>query len=242
MRDVYTRLLARWLPGERSRGLKTDLFEEAVTPHHLFATLGPRGVGIDGSLAIVRAARARLTAEGRRPLLVVADLRRLPIRSGVVGHVLSGSSLDHFERREDIATSLQDLARTLAPGGTLVLALDNDENPVVWLRNRLPFGWLHRLGLVPYYVGPTCRRDEARHTLEALGLDVTAVTAIAHAPRMIAIRLVALVERRDWPRVHRTVAAGLRAFERLETWPTRYRTGYYIALRAEKPATRRAVP
>jgi hypothetical protein len=55
-----------------------DLFEEAVTPRHLLMKLGSKSLGIDGSRAIVRAARERLTTEGRRPLLAVADLRLLP--------------------------------------------------------------------------------------------------------------------------------------------------------------------
>lgn len=236
MQGVYARLMDRWLPATGpGRGLKTDLFEEAVTPHHLLAKLGSQSLGIDGSWAIVRAARERLRTEGQPPLLVVADLRALPIRSGAIGRMLSGSSLDHFEHRDDIATSLRDLARALAPGGTLVLTLDNDENPVIWLRNRLPFAWLNRLGLVPYYVGPTYGRHEARRTLEALGLRVTATTAVVHAPRVFAIWLVVLTERLGWPRLERAVSALLAAFERLEGWPTRYWTGYYVAFGVDKP-------
>jgi SAM-dependent methyltransferase len=165
---------------------------------------------------------------------VVGDLRQIPLRSGCVSRVLAGSSLDHFPDRADIATGLAELARTLAPGGVMVLTLDNPHNPIVWLRNHLPFAWLNWLGLVPYYVGKTYGRREARERLEALGFSVTELTAVAHAPRAPAIWLAALAGR---PR-GRWMAAGLErvlwSFEALGRWPTRYRSGYYLALRAVK--------
>ena len=71
MQAVYRDLIQRWLvsaaPGAAATSgvtLKTDLFEEAVTPHHLFDALGPLGIGIDVSTAVVRAASRRLAAQG----------------------------------------------------------------------------------------------------------------------------------------------------------------------------------
>jgi SAM-dependent methyltransferase len=234
MQQVYRSLIQMWLPAVNpGRGLKTDLFEEAVTEHHLLPELGPRSVGIDGSVAVVQAARHRLGES--QGLFVVGDLRRLPLQSEVIHHILSGSSLDHFSDKVDIATALAELARVLVPGGTLVITFDNPHNPVVWLRNRLPFTWLHRLRLVPYYVGATYDRAEARGQLEAIGLTVTHLTAVAHAPRAPAIWATAVIERLKWDWLQALVGRVLSECERLERWPTRYWTGYYIALRAEKP-------
>jgi SAM-dependent methyltransferase len=235
MRRIYTDLMRRWVPTSGAgRGLKTDLFEEAVSAHHVLRALGPGSIGLDCSPATVLAARERLRRTGGGHLLVVADLRAIPLRASTVGHILAGSSLDHFPDKADIATSLKELARVLRPGGTLVATFDNPHNPAVWLRNRLPFVWLNRLGLVPYYVGQTYGRAEGRARLEALGFAVTDVTAVAHAVRAPAIALIALAERFNAPRVQRLLGRTLDAFERFERWPTRYRTGYYLAFRAEK--------
>jgi SAM-dependent methyltransferase len=215
--------------------MKTDLFEEAVTPHHPLSDLGPGSLGMDFSESVVQAAGERLQGEmGEHPLLA-GDLRRIPLRSSTLSGILSGSSLDHFSDPDEIAGCLEELVRVMADNGVLVITFDNPHNPLVWLRNKLPYRWLRRFRLVPYYVGATYGRDEARWRLESLGLRITDVTAAAHAPRALVIGLLALAERFGWDRVRKTVGKRLGLFERLERWPTRYLTGYYVALRAEKP-------
>jgi SAM-dependent methyltransferase len=243
MRRVYARLVQVWSsPLDSGLALKTDLFEEAITSHHLLTMLGPSGVGLDASPAIVAAARERLRDVRGEPLLVVGDVRRLPLRSGSITRILCGSSLDHFPDPGDIGRSLAELARVLTVDGVLVITFDNPENPVVWVRNRLPFPWLHRLGLAPYYVGATLGQTAARRCLESVGLAVTDVTAVAHVPRAPAIWVVALVERLGWTGIRRRLDRALDGFELLERGPWRYRTGYYVALRARKPASFPALP
>jgi SAM-dependent methyltransferase/GNAT superfamily N-acetyltransferase len=236
MRRVYASLVARWLPPvSGGLGLKTDLFEEAVSSHHLLSTLGPGSVGLDYSPAVVRAARKRLATGGGRHRFVVGDLRRIPLRTASMARILAGSSLDHFAKRGDLAEGLAELARVLAPGGMAILTFDNPENPLVWVRNHLPFSWLHRIGLVPYYVGHTYGRREARIRLEALGLTVTEVAAVAHAPRAPAIWLAAIGDRLGRPALSVGIGNLLWRFESLARWPTRFWTGYYVALAARKP-------
>jgi SAM-dependent methyltransferase len=237
MKRVYADLAHRWLgPASAGRGLKTDLFEEAVSAHALLSELGPGSVGLDCSLSIATTACGRLARVGGRYHFVVADLRQIPLRRESITRILAGSSLDHFRDKADIATSLEELATTLAPGGTLVMTLDNPHNPVVWLRNHLPFAALNRVGLVPYYVGETYTRAEGRKHLEALGLSVTAVTAVAHAPRAPAIWLAALAGRLGPAALSTWAERVLWGFEALARWPTRFRTGYYLAFRAGKRA------
>ena len=239
MKEVYSRLTRRWLqeapPG---RCLKTDLFEEAICLQHPMADLPVGSVGMDGSISVVASAKSNLARYGGFHVLV-SDLRQSPVRPGALTSILSGSSLDHFETEEELASGLAEVTAGLAPGGVLVLTLDNPQNPLVWIRNHLPYRWLHRLGLVPYFVGRTWSRSQARKQLEGLGLEVTSETAVAHVPRAPAIWLDSVT--RGW-RSERFGSMLLRAylaFEALESLPTRYVTGYYVAIRAVQTPTRR---
>ena len=60
-------------------------------------------------------------------------------------------------------------------GGTLLITLDNGRNPLVALRNLLPFSLLRRLGLVPYYVGPTLGPTQLIDYLRAAGFAVSPI-------------------------------------------------------------------
>jgi SAM-dependent methyltransferase len=233
MRRVYAELIRQWLPSAPAGlGLKTDLFEEAVTHHEVLSALGPGSVGVDVSPAVALAARQRLGERDRSHRFIVGDLRQAPLRSESVARVLAGSSLDHFADKADIAASLAELARVLVPGGVLLLTLDNPHNPAIWLRNHLPFALLKRLRLVPYYVGATYGQAEARAHLEALGFHVTDVSAVAHAPRAPAVWLAALIDRHRRGLTPTRLERLLWSCEALGRWPTRYVTGYYLAVRA----------
>lgn len=239
MQQCYTQLVGRWFAdAPEGPTLKTDLFEEAVTPYHLFNELGTHALGYDLSPAVVRQARARLQHErgtGAPPPLVVADARSLPWAPSSIARILSGSSLDHFPQHADIAVALGELARCLQPGGCLVATFDNPHNPLVRLRNALPFQWLARLGLVPYYVGATYSRTDAVDTLTALGLEVTHVGTMAHAPRAPAIWISDWCARRQ-AGVSATWLRVFAAFDRLlDRSHLQFLTGYYLAVRAVKP-------
>jgi SAM-dependent methyltransferase len=236
MSRVYRGLLERWIPSPQSGGgLKTDLFEEALSPYNVLPYMGPGSVGIDCSLEAVMAAKRRLQSLGNGSLCIVCDLRHLPIRCGAIRYVLSGSSLDHFLCEEDIARSLAELYRVLAPGGAAVITLDNPHNPAVWLRNRLPFDWLHRTGLVPYFVGVATTRTRTCQMLRAQGFEVRSVSAVVHAPRVFCIWLIALIEQLGWSSFSTAIARVLETFEALERWPTRFFTGHYVAYQVMKP-------
>ena len=232
MRAIYEGVLAGLGGPPSGPSLKTDLYEEAVAQDAPLAGLpGPR-FGIDTSAAVVAGARDNLRRQGVACGLVVADVRALPFADGAFNLVLSGSTLDHFDDRGDLLAGLSELARVLAPGGTLALTLDNPHNPVLWLRRKL--GWLSRRRLHPYFVGETLTRREGVEALGALGLDVRRATAIAHAPRDPAMRLARRLERRAAPGRHDPLIDALMRFEPLGRAPTRWRTGYYLAFEAVK--------
>ena len=47
----------------------------------------------------------------------------------------------------------------LKPRAPLILTLDNAANPLIAIRNALPFAMLKRSGVVPYFVGARLRTD-----------------------------------------------------------------------------------
>lgn len=239
MKHVYGSLISSWFEDDDGVALKTDLFEEAVSAFPPLADLGANSVGMDTSVTAVRDARHRLGPVSRR--LVVADLRQLPLRSGAVSRILSGSSLDHFSCKEDIARGLSELARVARPGAVLILTLDNPHNPIVWLRNALPQAPLRRVGLVPYHVGPTYTRTEAYSALGGLAFSVTDCAYVAHAPRAPAIWLLSLLARFGNRGLDAPIGHALARFEVLRRSRVARRTGYYLALRGVRlPAGGRA--
>jgi SAM-dependent methyltransferase len=237
MKEIYQGLQERWGKGAwAGRALKTDLYDEAVTPHNLCSLFDNRCdqfVATDVSFKIARAARKRMTRPWREAsVIAVSDMRHLAFRSCVFDGIFSNSTLDHFADREDLMASLLELRRVMRPGGTLIITLDNPRNPIVFLRNRLPYRLLRFLGLIPFYMGVTLSEPELVRALELSGFRVCESTAIAHAPRIIVILVGRWLERRDlrcfWKWVHEL----LRMFKPLEGFPTKYVTGYYIAVKA----------
>jgi cytochrome P450/ubiquinone/menaquinone biosynthesis C-methylase UbiE len=240
---VNAALVERWLPGRARRLLKTDLWDEAVGDG-LVAALTDRAdetVGIDVSGSVIEAARSRhprLTA-------VRADVRRLPFEDASFDAVVSNSTLDHFDSATDIAAALRELHRVLRSGGTLVLTLDNPENPLVAAARALPRSWLNRawlrygrvtarIGLLPYYVGATVDADRLSAMLAGVGFEVRERTAIVHSPRIVASLAGALVERHGSPRARERFLRLLLGFEGLGGKRIRFRTGHFVAVRAAR--------
>jgi SAM-dependent methyltransferase len=220
---VTGRLLEQWLDGKPAGAvLKTDAFDESVGVG-LVPLLRARAstlVVIDVADAVVAAAAERYP-DVRFEL---GDVRALDFPDGAFDVVVSNSTLDHFGDLEELSAALGELARVLAPGGSLVLTLDNPLNPLVALRNRIP-GLLARLGVIPYRMGATCGPRRLDALLREHGLAVVARGATMHFPRVLAA---------VWLRLRKDGARGLLRFERLDALPTRYLTGQFVAAKAQK--------
>jgi SAM-dependent methyltransferase len=236
---INVALFAPWLPkGRVQRLLKTDAFDEAVG-HGLYPLLESKAeqvVSLDISISSLRTARSRYTGLH----VVRADVRHLPFTNGVFDVVVSSSTLDHFATPEDIVISLCELRRVLCDSGLLLLTLDNLANPAIVLRNALPFRLLNRLGIVPYYVGATCGPRGLRCLLEQAGFEVLDTRAVLHCPRVLAVAAARLLERYAKPGTQGRFLRFLMAFEHLSRWPIRFVTGYFVAVRAIKPAVDRS--
>jgi SAM-dependent methyltransferase len=240
LRDVYRTLGTRWREGGRTgRTLKTDLYDEAISAHDLFSLFAGESacmVGTDVSLQTAQTARRRLRQTGKtQGCIAVSDARKQSFRDQVFDEILSNSTLDHFSHRNELLASLEELYRILKPGGILIITLDNPWNPVVRLRNCLPYRFLKRLGIIPYYMGATLSRFELMGALESAGFNVAASTAIIHSPRILAIWAGSIIGRikREW--IKACFVSLLRAIEIIERLPTKDLTGYFVAVKAVKP-------
>ena len=215
-RTAHLDLVARWVGDPGGRWLKTDLFEERSAVRALLPALSTaRWVGAD-------VAPATVAASGVRPA-VAADVRRLPFPDASFDGVLSTSTLDHFDHRRSIERSLVELRRVLAPGGHLVLTLDNPDNPLVRLRNALPHAVARRTGLVPFAVGETLDLDHGVDALVRAGFEVVDTTTVLHAPHVVGTRLARFAwwERRALP-----------AFDRLGATRASRFSGHFVAFLA----------
>jgi len=230
---INTELLRRWLPANRiDLLLKTDLFDEAIVEglHSILTLHAKRLIGIDLSLPVMSEARLRY------PHLqaVETDVRWLPFPDGKFDVIVSNSTLDHFESFDEIVVSLHEFYRILRPGGQLILTLDNLANPLIFLRNNLPFRLLHHLGIVPYFVGVTLGPHRLRHLLQGIGFDIIEVDAIMHCPRMFAVAIARWLERHASLKTQNAFLRFLMVFENCSRLPTRFLTGHFIAVKAIK--------
>lgn len=230
---INIKLFARWLPATQiARLLKTDLFDEAHGEGLLpMLILRSRSV-----IAIDVSAVTLCTASARNPGLqaIGADVLQLPFASDYFDVIVSNSTLDHFETQADIVKSLQELRRILKSGGQLLITLDNLANPVVGLRNVLPFRILFRLGLVPYYVGASLTPRELRHILQEVGFEVLEVQAVMHCPRIFAVAIARILSKYAGTKTQQIFLGILLSFEGLSVLPTRFLTGNFVAVKAMK--------
>jgi SAM-dependent methyltransferase len=219
-------LLQRWLPESPVETLlKTDVFDEAAG-EGLFPLLQRRAsnvFAVDLSPTALAAAGARYPRLDAR----LGDVRHLPFQDGAFDAVVSNSTLDHFESLHDLRTAVAELARVLRPGGTLIVTLDNAANPLVFLRNHLPYELLRRLRIVQYRMGVTCGPRRLRRLVTDAGFDVQDVVALMHMPRVLALALGSMFP-------PRAVLSRLRTAEAFARWPTRYVTGQFVGVRAVK--------
>lgn len=238
-RWCYQRILETWLENSTNTiALKTDLYDEAVTPHNLIPLINQKYdhvIGTDISFEVAESARKRLSENGNhRPNILVTDTKNQAFQDNTFDRILSNSTLDHFKHTDDLLKSLKELRRILKPDGILIITLDNPLNPVVFIRNHLPYRLLKKFGIISFYVGATLSRPKLVKTLEAMDFRIEKETVIIHSPRIIALKIGALIERSksgEWKRFYITL---LRLFECLKALPTRDFTGYFVAVKAIK--------
>lgn len=188
-RRIHLDLLREWLPGERLAGariLKTDVFEEAHGPDQVLldwpgnAEARVSAIDLSARMCLLAGNRMRGAEPPVDVDMAVADNRALPFRDGAFDVVYSCSTLDHFESVQDLMKGLRETARVVAPGGAILLTLDNPETryyPLVRL--------LERRGLVQFKLGETMRGDEIAKMAHELGMSLEKLRPIYHVPRVL---------------------------------------------------------
>jgi SAM-dependent methyltransferase len=240
LKRIYQNLFDSWTPQKPSDYvLKTDLFDEAASSQELCSLFAGKCrffVGIDISMKVAQLARQRLSAKYPDDYHseIVSDAARLPFQSETFDLIFSPSTLDHFSHKEAIRRSLKELHRVLKVNGTLIMTLDNAQNPLIFLRNWLPSNWLRRLGAIPFSMGVTLTRSEFIRYLEDCDFVIQESAAIVHAPRALAIRLGQLIQITQSKNLAFFYFKLLNLFERLGGLPTQNVTGYFIAAKAAK--------
>ncbi|OGO17350.1 MAG: hypothetical protein A2Z02_04555 [Chloroflexi bacterium RBG_16_48_7] len=232
--SIYAELINKWAPHFEDRLiLKTDLYDEALCRFRSYAvkvaSAGDCMVGMDISREIVKAARSSGHACAPLQHFTCCDVRFLPFAENSFDLVISDSTLDHFESRDDIHRSLAELHRVLKPKGIMVLSLDNSSN----FSEPLFRAWI-ALGLAPFYIGPTLSRKKLVHTLLDLGFAVTDETAIVHVPRFFGKAIVGLLRTVSGRKLDARISNWLKSLHLLEHMKIKYLTAQFIAVRAVK--------
>jgi SAM-dependent methyltransferase len=232
-REVHQQLVRKWTEGCPVESvLKTDLFEEAFGEDQILFDLIPgthRVIGIDVSRAI--AARAMRRSPLGCARFVAADVRSLPLRSELIDVVVSNSTLDHFDTREEFQAALSELARVLRPGGVLVITIDNAYNPLYQLLRLLS-----RFGVGPFPLGYTTSLRGLIQSLEKHGLEVADKSRLIHNPRLISTLLFLSLRRTLGKRADTPIRWLLGLFSRLDALPTWPLTACFVAACARKPS------
>jgi len=231
-RAEHQRLIRRWTAGANPRSvLKTDIFEEAHGSDQILFDLlqgVPVTIGMDVALPTVTKARQRCPSA--RILFYVGDVRCLPLRDESIDLVLSTSTLDHFETREEFRRSLAEVARIMRAGGELIITLDNAYNPWYY-----PLRWASQRRSAPFPLGYTASLRELRARLGALGLEVIGTDTLIHNPRLVSSALFTGLRRALGRFADGPIKAVLWFFALGDHLPTRWISGCFIAVRARKP-------
>lgn len=231
---VHLELLGLW--GSQViplRALKTDLYEEAtgratLLPHA--QEVCPARIGWFGMDIVFPTTRRARVALGRSVRILVTDLRQLAFRDGSFDLILSNSSLDHFDDRRDFERAVEELARVLAPGGTIILTVDNTLNPTYWLLRVAS-----RLRLTPFSLGYAPRIDQLVRMVESCGLQVTGHCTLIHNPRGFSVIFFAAIRKLFGSLAPALIQWWLDCFALLERLPTRWITACFVGIKAVKP-------
>jgi len=210
--------------------LKTDLFEEAFGEDQFLPGLFADArltCGIDEAFSTVRSAASRFPSIAAG--LAVMDIRQPAWRAESFDLVISTSTLDHFDRRDDFVGALSAITELIRPGGVLILTLDNPLNPLFHLLR-----WLSRTRYAPFPLGYTPTITTLRRDIQSCGFNVQDQDWLIHNPRGLSTALFVCLAKLLGSRADPIIAALLAAFGLFGALPTRRFTASFQAVAAIK--------
>ena len=223
-------LLQKWVEAlPTATILKTDLFEEANGRDELLSGLpaSARIIGMDIAPTMVSRAKRRIHSKGAH--FLGTDVRQIGLASGSVDVVFSNSTLDHFQSEQEFKTAIRELIRVLRPDGTIVITLDNPDNPLYALLR-----WLGSRGWIPFHLGYTTTLAGLVAELQNGGIRVTATDYLIHNPRIVSTVIFLGVRRLLGRFADGPIRLMLRAFNWLDKLPTRRYTACFVAAGGKK--------
>jgi ubiquinone/menaquinone biosynthesis C-methylase UbiE len=235
-KQSHLRLFTKWIDFSQSHSLlKTDLFAEARCPSRSFSwdlmKLNGGLTGIDISGEICQEARNHALNYSKNPShFITCDVRSIPFQDGSFDVIISDSTLDHYKNTKDIKVALKELSRTLKPGGTLCITLDNKTNftePLFRL-------WI-LLGFAPFYIGKTYSIKQLKRAIQETGLEITDCQGLIHNPRFFTKLMISILRRLFPKDCENWMNKSFNYFDSLESKKSRYLTAQFIAVRAVKP-------
>lgn len=226
-RDTHLELVRQWANDLQPKiVLKTDAFEEAnghdrVLPH---IQLGQnQSLGFDVEYRTVAKAERRHQDEPAK--FFNGDARALALKSNSVELIISTSTLDHFETRQEFVDSVREFARVLHPNGRMIFTIDNPWNP-----GYFPLYALFRLPFAPFKLGYTPTKARLASDLREAGLTPIAWRPIIHNPRLITTLVLLMLRKTFGASSNGMVTAYLNFFAKFEFLPTRWFTCVFMAV------------